>query len=139
VPDEVGDQRAGDQLGVVVLRDVAGRGVLDGDIEAERATCAEDAHHSQRQPERARERSGVEAGERQAGYGRHQSGAECKALGRFGARQYARPDDVDRKAGDAHQATEQADEVDALRMAPGGDRDDHAAKTDEKGKSFPGG
>jgi hypothetical protein len=88
VPDEVGDQRAGDQLGVVVLRDVAGRGVLDGDIEAERATCAEDAHHSQRQPERARERSGVEAGERQAGYGRHQSGAECKALGRFGARQY---------------------------------------------------
>jgi hypothetical protein len=26
-----------------------------------------------------------------------------------------------------------------LRMAPGGDRDDHAAKTDEKGKSFPGG
>jgi hypothetical protein len=139
VPDEVGDQRAGEQLRVVVLRDVAGRCVLDCDIEAERAGCAEDAHHSQRQPERERERVRVEAGERETGHGRDQAGAESKALWRFGARKHAGPDHVDRKAGDAYKATDEADEIDPLGMAPGGDRDDHAAKADEQGKNLPGG
>ena len=34
VPDEPGEESAGEQLGVVELGDVARRGVLDGDVEA---------------------------------------------------------------------------------------------------------
>ena len=34
-PDEIGDERASDELGVVVLRYVGGRGVFDGNVETE--------------------------------------------------------------------------------------------------------
>ena len=43
MPDEERDQCAGDELGVMVLGDVGRRGVLDGDVKAERSGCPEEA------------------------------------------------------------------------------------------------
>lgn len=136
MPDEVRDQCSGEQLCVVELRNVAGRGVLDGEIEAECPGRTEDAHHSQRQQERGRERMGVDTGERQASHCRDYAGAEGKALRRLGAREHARPNHVDRKAGDADQATCKTDEIDVLGVAERVDRNDHTAETNKQGQSF---
>ncbi len=110
--------------------------MLDGEIEAERTGRAENAHHSQCQPQRGRERLGVEAGERQAGHGCDQARAEGNAFGWLCAREDARPDHVDRKAGDAHQATGKTDEIDVLGVAKRVDRNDHTGEADEQGQSL---
>jgi len=136
VPDHVGDQGSGEQLCVVELRNVAGRSVLDGEVEAECAGRAENAHHSQHQPKRGRKRLGMEAGERQACHGRNHARAEREALGRFGAREHARPNHVDRKACDAHQATGETDEIDVLDVAKRVNRNDHAAEADQQSQSL---
>ena len=81
VPDEVGEEHAGKQLGVVVLGDVGRRGVLDCDVEAEGSGGTEQAHGEESDAEAGCEWCGMEEHKREAGNGSNQAGEERQALG----------------------------------------------------------
>ena len=136
VKGEVGDDRAGDQLGVVILRDVGGRGVTEGDEEADAAGRAAGAGDKERQEQAGRDGLGMPRHASEAGDGQHDSGKDGEAFGGFSLCEHARPDHVDGEAGDAHHACGVADPVALAGGAEGIDGEDDAGESDGDGERF---
>jgi hypothetical protein len=135
-PDEIGDERASDELGVVVLRYVGGRGVFDGNVEAEGSESTEKSHGDESRGEVDGEGRGVDEGhESETDDSGDDAGEEGEALGRFGLGEDAGPYHIGGEAGDADNAGGEADPVAFAWAAPGmhGDDDSGEACNDRHG------
>jgi hypothetical protein len=135
-PDEIGDERASDELGVVVLRDVGSGGMFDGNVEAEGSEGAEKSHGEESRGEADGEWGGVnEDHQGETDDCGDDAGEEGEALGGFGLGEDAGPHHVGGEAGDANDAGGEADPVAIVCAGPGmhGDDDSGESRNDRHG------
>jgi hypothetical protein len=136
VEDEEGDEGAGDELGVVILRDVGRRRVAEGDEEADASGGTTGTGGEERQEQSGRDGLGMPRHAGEAGDGQHESGKDGEAFGGFSLGENARPDHVDGEAGDAHHTCGVADPVALAGGAEGIDGEDDSEKADGDGERF---
>jgi len=131
---EEGNDGAGDELGVVVLGDIGGCGVTEGNEEADASCRAEGAGcHEGKQQSRTDGLGVPEEGD-EAGCGHHDSGEDGEALGSFSLGEDAGPHHVDGEAGDADETCRVPDPIALAGGAEGTDGDDDAGESDGDGE-----
>jgi hypothetical protein len=136
VEDEEGDEGAGDELGVVILRNVGGRGVAESDEEADASGGTAGTGGEERQEQSGRDGLGMPRHAGEAGDGQHDSGKDGEAFGGFSLGENAGPDHVDGEAGDADETSGVADPIALAGRAEGIDGDHDSEKADGDGEGF---
>ena len=135
VPDEIGEECTGNQLGVVILCHVGRRSVLDSDVEAERAERAEEAHGEETEREAERKGRGMYEGHQgKAGDRRDDAGKESEALRRFRLGEHTRPDHIGGEAGDADHAGGETDPVTLACAGPWMHSNDDSGESCDNGR-----